>query len=64
MKQLPEDEVQKAPVSRTEKIARVGVIVMLIGLFAALFLYGLGECERYYQPYNDRHVSGERKPNP
>lgn len=64
MKPLPEDEPTKPKVSLTERIARIGVWVMIGGLFIALFAYGLAECERYYSGYNDVVTDVERKWKP
>lgn len=64
MRPLPEDEATKAKVSLTERIARVGMIVVVAGWFVALFIYGLAECERYYSGYNDIIIDEERKWKP
>jgi hypothetical protein len=61
MKPLPEDESTKPKVSLTERIARVGVIIFMVAIFVSLFIYGLGECERYYEGYNDVLIDEERK---
>lgn len=64
MKPLPEELQDKPKISLTERIARVGVIVVVAGWFVALFIYGLGECERYYSGYNDIIIDEERKWKP
>jgi hypothetical protein len=64
MKPLPEDEPAKTRVSLTERIARIGVITFMLAIFVALFIYGFGECERYYEGYNDVLIDEERKWKP
>lgn len=64
MKSLPEDEPTKPRVSLTEKIARVGVWVLVSPVFVALFIYGFVECDKAFQPYNDVIRDIERKAAP
>ncbi len=58
MRPLPEDQVEHKKVSLTERIARVGVIMMISALFVGISIYGFLECEKYYQPYNDVRAEG------
>lgn len=44
--------VRRKP-SLTERIAGVGVAILVMGLFAGLFLYGLVRCEEAFTTYND-----------
>lgn len=64
MRPLPEEIQDKPKVSLTEKIARVGVWVLVSPVFVALFIYGFVECDKAFQPYNDVIRDIERKAAP
>lgn len=61
MKQLPEDELPKPRVSLTERIARVGVWILLLAWGVGFFIYGVVRCEAMYEKYNAIVVEGERE---
>ena len=64
MKPLPEDQIDRKKVSLTDRIARVGVIIMISALFISLGIYGFLECDKAINHLNDVKVREEAKWKP